>query len=210
MIECVIWDMNGTLIDDVAVAVKAVNDGFLKVGIKPTRLSEYRENMDMPIYKYYEKHANLEKIPMSYFSKEYLDGYERYAHLIKEGENALFTVKELFKRGVFQYIVSSFEQERLLRLAEKFGFAPYMNGICGAKDASCSGKTERGAELLRERGVSPKKTLVVGDMTHDFEMASFMGAECLLYSKGHQSEKALRLCPCPLTDDLREVLSYLK
>lgn len=205
----VIWDMNGTLIDDVAVAVKAVNDGFFKVGIKPTFISEYRENMDMPIYKYYEKHADLKKIPMSFFSKEYLDGYERYADLIKEGENALFCVRELHKRGVFQCVVSSFEQGRLLALSDRFGFTPFMDGVYGAGDVACVGKTERGVSVLREKGVSPENALVVGDMAHDFEMAQAMGARCLLYSKGHQSERALLKCGAPVINDLREVLNYV-
>ncbi len=209
MTSYVVWDMNGTLIDDVYTAVLSVNDGFSKVGIKPTCVSEYRENMDMPIYKYYEKHADLKKIPMSFFSKEYLDGYERYADTIKEGEHALFTVRELFKAGVPQCVVSSFEQGRLLSLAERFGFSPYMDGLYGASDVACVGKTERGVSVLREKGISPENAVVVGDMAHDFEMASAMGARCLLYSKGHQSEKALYACGAPVINDLREVLKYV-
>lgn len=206
MFEYVIWDMNGTLIDDVETAVLAVNDGFAKVGVPATDVSEYRRNMDMPIYKYYEKHADLTKIPMSFFSKEYLEGYERYKHKIKPSEHALYTVRRLHRLGCAQCVISSFEQGRLLRLAQDFGFAPFMEGILGADDEHCLSKIERGKAWIREKGADPEKVLVIGDMTHDYDMAKAMGVHCVLYEKGHQAKELLDKCGVRVIDDLRDLL----
>ena len=206
MRKYIVWDFNGTLLDDVEAAVLSVNESFKKVGIAPTNREEYRHNMDMPIYKYYEKHADLDKIPMSFFEHDFLMRYEKYSHTLKLSENALFTVKKLHETGVCQCVISSFEQNRLVELLKKFGLFEYMDGVFGADNTKCLSKIDRGIEWMKTHNVPKEEVLVVGDMVHDRDMAEAMGVSCLLYSGGHQERSALTACGARVIDDLREVL----
>ena len=206
MKKYIIWDFNGTLIDDVDTAVLSVNDTFDKLGIPRTEREEYRRNMDMPIYKYYEKHADLTKIPLEYFTKEFLAGFEKHIETVTASPSALYTVRELSRRGAVQCIISSFEQKRLEGLTERFGFTPYMDGIFGASDILCLSKTERGKKWMKDEGADPADVLVVGDMVHDFDMAAEMGASCVLYDRGHQPREALEKTGTKVISDLKEIL----
>ena len=210
MICCVIWDFNGTLIDDVQTAVCSVNDTLKKCGLPLTDTEQYRRNMDMPITRYYEKHFDLSCVSFDFLSREYHQGYERYKHLIKPALGALETVRELHSRGVRQCVVSSFEQGKLLSLLEEFGFLPYIDGVCGAADDICESKVQRGSRWIKAQRIDPKTALAVGDLNHDSELAQAIGCECLLFSGGHQDKKRLQECGCKVIDDLREVLEYEK
>lgn len=210
MICCVIWDFNGTLIDDVQTAVCSVNDTLRKCGLPLTDTEQYRRNMDMPITRYYEKHFDLRRVTFDFLSKEYHQGYERYKGLIKPAPGALDTVRELKARGVRQCVVSSFEQGRLLSLLSEYGFLPYLDGVCGAEDDICESKVYRGSRWISRQGIDPQTAVVVGDLVHDSELAQAIGCECLLYSWGHQDRERLYKSGCRVIDDLREVLEYEK
>ena len=56
-------------------------------------------------------------------------------------------------------------------------------------------------------GVGPQdaEVLFVGDSEHDFEIATELGARCVLYSRGHQARRHLESFAVPVIDDLREV-----
>ena len=208
MIDCVIWDFNGTLLDDVDTSIATVNDSLKKYGLPLTDKAEYRRNITMPIVDYYAKHFDLEKIPMSELAQGYLDGFELYHSLLKAGKGALKALEELSRRGVRQCVVSSYEQRRLEALLSEFGMYDFIDGISGAEDTQCVSKVERGKRWIEKQGIDPKNAIVVGDLTHDFEMAEAMGAKCLLFAGGHQDRARLEGCGVPVIDDLTEVLNY--
>lgn len=210
MLSCVIWDFNGTLINDVLTAVCSVNDTLKKCNLPLTNVEEYRRNMDMPITKYYEKHFDMSCVSFDFLSKEYHRGFEKYHHLLTPALGAAETVKQLHNRGIRQCVVSSFEQNRLMQLLEEFAFLPYLDGVCGAADNDCVSKIERGCRWIKEQGIDPKTALVVGDLSHDCELAQALNASCLLFSGGHQDKERLQKCGVKVIDDIREVLDYEK
>ncbi len=208
MLSCIIWDFNGTLLDDVETSIATVNDSLKKYSLPLTDLEEYRKNITMPITDYYAKHFDLSVIPMAELAAGYLSGFELYHHLLKPGKGALSALKALKERGMRQCVVSSYEQGRIEKLLREFGMYEFMDGISGAEDTKCESKVQRGERWIKEQGIDPENALVVGDLTHDFEMAQAMGARCLLFAGGHQDKERLLACGVPVIDDLTEVLNY--
>ena len=51
----VIWDFNGTIMDDVDIAVAAVNDMLDKRGMARTNRADYLQMIESPIIEYYKK-----------------------------------------------------------------------------------------------------------------------------------------------------------
>lgn len=49
----VIWDWNGTLLDDVHVSLYAANQALIGIGYKSISLTEYREHYAIPVQKFY-------------------------------------------------------------------------------------------------------------------------------------------------------------
>ena len=52
----VIWDWNGTLADDVRVALQSVNDILARRGREPITLEQYYSYIDTPIRRFYENY----------------------------------------------------------------------------------------------------------------------------------------------------------
>ena len=50
----ILWDWNGTLLDDVEISIDCVNIMLEKLGLQKTNLSEYYQMMDFPMHRYYE------------------------------------------------------------------------------------------------------------------------------------------------------------
>ncbi len=51
----IIWDWNGTLVDDVEVAVTAVNTLLVENNLPAVTVEKYREHFGFPVRKYYER-----------------------------------------------------------------------------------------------------------------------------------------------------------
>lgn len=184
----IIWDWNGTLLDDVDTAIRCVNDMLVKRG-RPDRMNRqrYHELVEMPIVRYYEKLFDLKRTPFSQLSDEFVESYQRYiddAHLM---EGAVQTLHELKRAGYRQAILSSFESERLKRYVSRFGIEDYFEEVSGADNIRSEGKERRGAELAQRLGIGKGEAVVAGDLTHDYETALTMGADCILIANGHQN-----------------------
>ena len=60
-IDTVLWDWNGTLLDDVDAAVSGMNDLLSRYGKPLTSRQEYREMIDIPVINYYRKLFDFEQ-----------------------------------------------------------------------------------------------------------------------------------------------------
>ena len=79
----VLWDFNGTLLDDLDVAVAAVSDMLVSRGREPMTRAWYYELMEMPIIRYYEKLFDLSQVPFETLSREFVEGYARHFSLAR-------------------------------------------------------------------------------------------------------------------------------
>jgi len=53
---------------------------------------------------------------------------------------------------------------------------------------------------------SPEEILLIGDTRHDAEVASAMGAQCVLLAGGNQHVERLQSCGVPLFQSLRDLV----
>lgn len=74
----IIWDFNGTLLDDVGAALGSVNDMLARRSKKPITLDEYREYIDVPIRHFYEQVLDLENEDYDLILTEFQQGYEAH------------------------------------------------------------------------------------------------------------------------------------
>ena len=54
------------------------------------------------------------------------------------------------------------------------------------------------------------RILYVGDTVHDAENARILGADCLLFTGGHQSRRRLAKCGFPMIDNIREIAKHFE
>lgn len=61
----IVWDWNGTIIDDVGIALDAVNDMLREKKRLEITLEQYRQAMDTPILRFYERFFDMEETDLN-------------------------------------------------------------------------------------------------------------------------------------------------
>ena len=204
-IDTILWDWNGTLLDDVDVAVASMNDLLARHGKPLTSREEYREMIDIPVINYYCKLFDFEQTPFDELADGFMKGYDRYICSAGLMRGARETLERLRQMGVRQIIVSSFHEATLNGYLRRFGIADYFEAVSGAGDYISAGKIERARSLLDRLHTLPERTLSVGDMVHDYELAQVLGTHCVLLPNGQQSEERLRKTGAFVEKDLASI-----
>ncbi len=187
----IFWDWNGTLLDDAYASYLAVLDMLASRNLPSITFEEYRDYIDIPIIKFYEKVMDVSKEDMNALSVEFNRLYDKYLGESPLNEGALETLQKLSEIGVKQYIFSSNSNSLIKPYLAKFGISGYFSAVLGSDDCHVGSKVERTLNYVQTNNISPQKCLFVGDMVHDSEVAEAVGSNCVLLSVGHQSERTL-------------------
>ena len=190
MYDNVIWDFNGTIIDDVDIGINALNTLLRKYGYKEINDKDYyRSIFGFPIKEYYAR-AGFDFNVISYetlaplWVDEYL-AHETEAPII---DGALDVINDLRTKGIRQYLVSATEINMLTSQLKYRGLYDLFDGIYGLDNIHASSKSDVACEVIR--GLKGP-TVMLGDTTHDAECAVKAGADVILIAAGHQSYERL-------------------
>ena len=106
-----------------------------------------------------------------------------------------------------QVILSATAQDSLNVQVSRFGALGLLDDVLGISDIYAAGKTNLGLDYLARNSV--RRGVMVGDTTHDYEVAQAMGLDCVLVAHGHQSRARLAQCGVPVFEDLTKVAEYI-
>ncbi|MEM9226864.1 MAG: HAD family hydrolase, partial [Verrucomicrobiota bacterium] len=74
----IIWDWNGTLIDDTWLCVEVINQIMALRKMPPVNIDSYRAEFGFPVIEYYHKLGfDLEHDPFEEISVEFISEYNR-------------------------------------------------------------------------------------------------------------------------------------
>lgn len=204
----IIWDWNGTLLDDVEISVKLINHMLSKRNLKQIESSEeYRKYFNFPVIDYYRHLGfNFNKESYDLIAKNYMDDYleaTRDCNLFNSAESVLAEVK---RKGINQVIVSALRQERLNTQTSRLSIGHYFNEIIGTSDDYGSGKIKFAEEYIKSSGADPLKTVIIGDTTHDAEVAKALSIDSVLICGGHMSMERLKATGYPVAANITDLL----
>ncbi|HTX87494.1 MAG TPA: HAD family hydrolase [Bacteroidales bacterium] len=206
----IIWDWNGTLLDDAWLCVEVMNGMLKKRGLPLLTLEIYRSIFDFPVKDYYIKLGfDFEQEPFEKVGMEFMVLYnlrQRECSLHPEVKQVLETVHE---KGYLQSILSAREEQELRQEVKQLGVSPFFKEVYGLDDHYAHGKTDVGIRLLQKLNTQKEQVLFIGDTLHDAEVARELGIDCILVPNGHQSEERLRRCECRLTGSLKNITEWL-
>lgn len=189
----ILWDWNGTLLDDTRAALATLNIMLARRGVKPIEKQFYLDNFAFPVRPFYERIGMvLENEDWDALAQEYHDLY--HAQPKQLNRNALAAVRETAAAGAKQSIISALRQDLLERDTSRFGIRHYFEQVAGVDNLDGATKLERARVLLAElRKKHPfiSHFVMIGDALHDKEVADSLGLECVLCGEG--SHAAWRL-----------------
>ena len=210
----IVWDWNGTLLDDLAVVVAAVNDTLATVGRRPITIEEYGAHFTRPVLLFYERLLGraVEESEWQGFDVSFHDSYRRRvdaAALAADAMEALDTVRQT---GLSQSLLSMYWHDELVPQVDRFDLGKFLVRIDGLRGTPGDRKQAYLEEHIRavEHDLSsrlePAEVLVIGDALDDADAALALGLNCVLYKSGSHPADQLASAGVPVVDSLVEAL----
>ena len=209
-LQHVIWDWNGTLVDDAWLCVEIVNELLTRRGLAPTTLCQYSEVFGFPLHTYYQSIGfDLEREDFAALGDEFNSFYSQRRRECRLREGAREVLAALGRNGVGQSLLSAYDQVSLEEMVAHYGLRPHFAAVAGVDNGLGEGKIERGHGHLADLNCRRDEVLLVGDTLHDIEVAAALGVHCVLLPSGHQSRQRLELGECAVVDGLFTVAALL-
>ncbi|MEE1814320.1 HAD family hydrolase [Streptomyces sp. NPDC004288] len=204
-----VWDWNGTLLDDTGAVIGATNAAFAELGLAAITLERYRELYTVPVPKFYER--LMGRLPTD---EEWIvmDG-AFHRHYWQRAESCGLTVgaAELLATrqasGFTQSLLSLAPHAELIPLVRRHGIAERFVRMDGRVDASTDGKSGHMVRHLAALAVPAERVVVIGDAADDAVAAAHVGARAVLYTGGSHSRASLERVGVPVVDSLAEAVA---
>ena len=201
----IVWDWNGTLLDDTKASVDALNDQLVRRGLHPITLDFYREHFAFPVRPFYTRCGmDLVREDWNALAQDYHDAYHRHARDAQLAASALEALDLAQRLGCRQTIVSALRQDYLDAAVDRFGIRNYFEAIVGTDNLNGGSKLDQAKRLFnlpepQHPGIRTP-LVCIGDSLHDKEVADALGARCILYAGGsHAPARLARVAPVAST-----------
>lgn len=199
----IIWDFNGTILDDVSITLEATNLLLDRHGKRRLAdVDEYRAHFGFPVIDYYVS-IGLEREKFEQYADEWIALYEERESRAELYAGCIELLDYFKKCGCAQYLLSATERKMLRRQLAPLGIDEYFDSFVGQDDTRAHGKLAAALEWSKK--VKLDGALFIGDSIHDAEVANALGVDCVLLASGHQSRARLEETGCRVFDSL-EVL----
>ena len=206
----VIWDWNGTLLDDAVLCVEVMNVVLARRKLPPLTEERYADRFRFPVRDYYaDLGFDFERESFEIIGMEFINGYAAREAECGLRHDAAETLEGLAARGIRQSVLSASQQGRLEMQARRLDVHAHFEALVGLDDHYAAGKIEVGHAWMERSDVDPLRTVLVGDTDHDLEVARALGVQCLLVPSGHQSAERLARCGVEVLPSLGALLSRL-
>ena len=206
----IIWDWNGTLVDDVWLCVEALNLVLKKRNMPLVNRQRYITEFSHPVREYYQKlgfdlsSESFESL-VAEFNAAYNNGKDRCA-LQPSAERMLGLCT---KAGFFQVLLSAYQQKKLRQAVRYFNLHNHFAAICGLDDFNACSKIQTAITMAEQLQLNNTETLLIGDTIHDYEVAQAIECDCVLIENGHNSRDILQSCGATVVESLAELEKVL-
>ena len=201
--KLVIWDFNGTVLDDVSAEVAAINEMLANRGLKEFGSDEdYREAFRFPVGIFYSS-IGLGDDDFEALSAERAEAYSRHSATASMRSGIKPLIDELALRGATQVLLSATEAGVLEEQVDSLGIGSLFIEVVGSSESAGHGKGGLLADLLKR--YAGGEAIVVGDTVSDFEISRDASVECVLVEGGHESSSRLYGCGCHVARDASEL-----
>jgi len=209
--EHIIWDWNGTLLDDVWLSVQSINTVLSRYNLAHITTSGYLDIFTFPVIKYYKLLGfDFKTDPFEKVGTEFINEYTDNQYSPKLHKDTIKVLKEIKYLEVSQSLVSAATQKMLDKLLHHHRLENYFDTIVGQNNHYAYGKEDTVNKWLGARDLDPSHVLFIGDTIHDHEVAINSGMKSILISHGHTSRERLLETGAIVLPNLRSFLGWFK
>lgn len=209
MVDCIIFDFDGTLADTNKGIVATYQETCRIMGIEVPSVERVTSTIGLALKDGFM--AGIDGLTEEK-AEEAMAIYRRIFDVIAIPEIKIFpgikeALDQLKAKGIRLAIATSRSHRSLGILAEKIGIKDYFEGMYGAEDVVNHKPAPDLALLVLEKiGVNAKDALVVGDATYDLLMGKGAGCKVCGVTWGNQNRQQLETAdPDFVIDDIRDL-----
>ncbi len=209
MIKQILWDWNGTLLDDLQYGMDVRNRIFPSFNLPLIEsVAEYHAQFTFPIRTYYERAGVTDDIFVA-VAHAWMDEYVRGFGTVPLHADAAEVLEHFAKAGLIQTVLSASKRDLLIDQISQKGIRPYFAELLGLGDIYAGSKEEIGRAYLQNCGIAGAETVMIGDTLHDADVARAIGVQCVLVARGHQSWETLMTAGVPVVETLRDAADLI-
>ena len=202
----IIWDWNGTLLDDLDYSVEVMNVLLRRRGLPELDRARYHAVFDFPVRDYYARLGfDPAKDSFETLSAEFIGAYDAHRLDCPLQPATRRTLAAVQAAGLTQSILSAYRHETLLEIVDHFGLTPHFAHLAGLDNIFAHSKAELGRVQLAKLALPPRQILFIGDTLHDLDVAKELGVDCALVAAGHHPAEKLRHHHDRVLDSLAEL-----
>lgn len=203
----ILWDWNGTLLNDTELSVQTMNQMLQKRDMQPLSIAGYKDVFSFPVEDYYRKIGfDFVSEPFEIPALEYIDLYNCQVQHCNLHDHAVTVLKHFKNQGFRQYILSAMEQQTLNQCLEQQEIIQYFDHVSGLDNHYAASKIQSGQQLISTLNLNVNELILIGDTVHDYEVASQLGCKCILIANGHQSRHILESTGVLVIDQVMDLL----
>lgn len=208
--DLVIWDWNGTILDDAWLCVEIMNGALARRGMPSLTMERYGRILEFPIINYYRALGfDFAVEPFEAVATEFIEEYYRRWRECGLTPGVIETLAAAAAAGCRQVLLSAAPHAYLEEAVKHFGLAGFFGEISGLDDHYATSKIENGRKLMARNGYASQKALLVGDTQHDREVAAALGVDCVLIPSRHCCRERLEACDVRLLSALGDLVPIL-
>jgi phosphoglycolate phosphatase-like HAD superfamily hydrolase len=208
----IVWDWNGTLLNDIDAVVEATNEVFASYDLPPIGIEAFRAAYTRPIWVSYERmlgrqlhDGEWERLDLTFH-----DSYHRLMERCRLAADARHTLDTLAGAGHTQSLLSMWRHDRLAVAVREHGIEDAFRRVDGLRpEEAGASKAEFLVRHLAAMAVDGADVLLIGDSVDDALAARQTGARAVLYTGGMQARVDLDRFGVPVIDRLSDVVPYI-
>ncbi|QHP67919.1 HAD family hydrolase [Bradyrhizobium sp. LCT2] len=194
-----VFDWNGTLLDDAHALLQTTNAILDRFGRAPIDMKTLQEHCDVPLARLYhslgmseDEIATIDRDGSAMFH----DAYERLASKADLREGARRVLELARQEGALSIIVSNHIVEPLRFQLKRLGINDYIDDVLAFETRTSQYKSMSKGERLRlhmqKNNLQPASTFIIGDMPVETEIGRNLGLISISITGGFVSESRLR------------------
>jgi phosphoglycolate phosphatase-like HAD superfamily hydrolase len=205
-----VWDWNGTLLDDLTLVVAATNACLAGVGGPQVTAEEHRRDFRRPIVDYYAFVLGRAVGPDEFkrLDDAFHDAYRAGMAACTLTADALDAMTDW---AGTQSLLSMFFHDELVREVARHGLTTRLSRVDGLP-GTIGGhrKASYLAAHLAALDLPGSAAVLIGDSVDDSEAAASVGADCVLYAGGFTDLALLKETGRPVASTLVEAVAFAR
>jgi len=211
MIECIIFDLDGTLVNSHENIYKAAVKTLEKLNLSTEIDKDKFYNLLGHHFKDIFEGCNIHVPDVELFINEYKKLYFDFIYDSNLYNNVEYLLQNLKSKNIKTGLLTTKAQDQAENICNHFGIAKYLDVIEGRKiGIAIKPAPDQFFKICKEVNVNPQNSLMVGDTELDILCGKNAGAKTAVVAYGYRKLEELKTYnPDYYINDLKEVLDIL-